>query len=145
MRRSVLAVLAYLVPTFVTGFLWHLVLFHSLYQRLEIYRPDPLIPLGFGSMLVQAVLFAWAYPRLFSTAPQAWGRSALLAGLGFAALSWSFTTLAVAAKHPMTSLPEYVALETGYTILQFLLVAPLMALAWRGAEPETIARGAGGP
>lgn len=145
MRRSVLAVLAYLVPTFVTGFVWHLVLFHSLYQRLEIYRPDPLIPLGLGSMLVQAVLFAWAYPRLFSTAPQAWGRSALLAGLGFAALSWSFTTLAVAAKHPMTSLPEYVALETGYTILQFLLVAPLMALAWRGAEPETIARGAGGP
>ena len=145
MRRSVLAVLAYLVPTFVTGFVWHLVLFHSLYQRLEIYRPDPLIPLGLGSMLVQAMLFAWAYPRLFSTAPQAWGRSALLAGLGFAALSWSFTTLAVAAKHPMTSLPEYVALETGYTILQFLLVAPLMALAWRGAEPETIARGAGGP
>ena len=145
MRRSVLAVLAYHVPTFVTGFLWHLVLFHSLYQRLEIYRPDPLIPLGLGSMLVQAMLFAWAYPRLFSTAPQAWGRSALLAGLGFAALSWSFTTLAVAAKHPMTSLPEYVALETGYTILQFLLVAPLMALAWRGAEPETIARGAGGP
>ena len=145
MRRSILAVLAYLVPTFVTGFVWHLVLFHSLYQRLEIYRPDPLIPLGLGSMLVQAVLFAWAYPRLFSTAPQAWGRSAPLAGLGFAALSWSFTTLAVAAKHPMTSLPEYVALETGYTILQFLLVAPLMALAWRGAEPETIARGAGGP
>jgi len=145
MRRSILAVLAYLVPTFVTGFVWHLVLFHSLYQRLEIYRPDPLIPLGFGSMLVQAVLFAWAYPRLFSTAPQAWGRSALLAGLGFAALSWSFTTLAVAAKHPMTSLPEYVALETGYTILQFLLVAPLMALAWRGAEPRTIGRGAGGP
>jgi len=145
MRRSVLAVLAYLVPTFVTGFLWHLVLFHSLYQRLEIYRPDPLIPLGLGSMLVQAVLFAWAYPRLFSTAPKEWGRNALLAGLGFAALSWSFTTLAVAAKHPMTSLPEYVALETGYTILQFLLVAPLMALAWRGAEPETIARGAGGP
>jgi len=145
MRRSILAVLAYLVPTFVTGFVWHLVLFHSLYQRLEIYRPDPLIPLGLGSMLVQAVLFAWAYPRLFSTAPKEWGRSALLAGLGFAALSWSFTTLAVAAKHPMTSLPEYVALETGYTILQFLLVAPLMALAWRGAEPETIARGAGGP
>ena len=145
MRRSILAVLAYLVPTFVTGFVWHLVLFHSLYQRLEIYRPDPLIPLGFGSMLVQAVLFAWAYPRLFSTATKDWGRSAPLAGLGFAALSWSFTTLAVAAKHPMTSLPEYVALETGYTILQFLLVAPLMALAWRGAEPETIARGAGGP
>jgi hypothetical protein len=138
MRRGVLAVLAYLVPTFFTGFVWHLVLFHSLYQRLEIYRPDPLIPLGIGSMLVQGVLFAWAYPRLFSTAPNAWSRSALLAGLGFGALSWSFTTLAVAAKHPMTSLPGYLAVETGYTLLQFSLVAPLLALAWRGAELGTI-------
>src|SRR5262245_43494529 len=144
MRRNVLAVLAYLVPTFVTGFLWHLVLFHSLYQRLQIYRPDPLIPLGLGSMLLQAVIFAWAYPRLFSTSPGDWGRSSLLAGLGFAALSWSFTTLAVAAKHPMTSVPEYVAVETGYTVLQFLLVAPLMALAWRGAQLRTTGQGAGG-
>jgi hypothetical protein len=147
MRRGVLAVLAYLVPTFLTGFLWHLVLFHSLYRRLQIYRPDPLIPLGLGSMLVQALLFAWAYPRLFSTARNDWGRSALQAGLGFAALSWSFTTLAVAAKHPMTSLLDYVAVETGYTVLQFLLVAPLLALAWRGAElrtPPAPRGGAGG-
>jgi hypothetical protein len=136
MRRGVLAVLAYLVPTFLTGFVWHLVLFHGLYQRLEIYRPDPLIPLGFASMLVQAVIFAWAYPRLFSTSVDDWGRSALRAGLVYAALSWSFTTLAVAAKHPMTSLPEYVAVETGYTLLQFSLVAPLMALAWRDGSPR---------
>ena len=136
MRRGILAVLAYLVPTFLTGFVWHLVLFHALYQRLEIYRPDPLIPLGVASMLIQAVIFAWAYPRLFSTAAEDWRRSALRAGLVYAALSWSFTTLAVAAKHPMTSLPDYFAVETGYTLLQFLLVAPLMSLAWRGAGPR---------
>ncbi|MBX3607315.1 MAG: hypothetical protein KF788_18690 [Piscinibacter sp.] len=127
-----LAVLAYLVPTFLTGFLWHLVFLHDAYARLAIYRPDPVIPLGFGSMLVQGLLFAWAYPRLFDTGAGAWKRSALRAGVSYAALSWSFTTLAVSAKHPMASVPEYVAIETAFTALQFLLVAPLMALAWRG-------------
>lgn len=131
-KPFVLAVLSYLVPTFITGFVWHLVAFHEAYVRLNIYRPDLIIPLGFGSMAVQALIFAWAYPRLFSTAPATWLKSALQAGLVYAALSWSFTTIAVAAKHPMTSVPEYLLIETGFTLLQFLLVAPLMALSWRG-------------
>ena len=139
MKKSLLlAVLAYLVPTFITGFVWHLVAFHDTYTRLNIYRPDPIIPFGFGSMLVQGLIFAWAFPHLFSTARDAWPKSALQAGLVYAALSWSFTTIAVAAKHPMASVPEYFLIETGYTLLQFLLVAPLMALAWRGhTNPKT--------
>lgn len=127
-----LAVLAYLVPTFITGFVWHLVAFHDTYTRLNIYRPDVVIPLGLGSMLVQGLIFAWAYPRLFDTTRAAWAGSALRAGLLFAVLSWSFTTVAVAAKHPMTSVFEYVVIETAFTVVQFLMVAPLMALAWRG-------------
>jgi len=133
-KPFVLAVFAYLVPTFITGFVWHLVAFHDTYTRLQIYRPDPLIPFGFGSMVVQALVFAWAYPRLFDTTRAAWAGSALRAGLLFAALSWSFTTVAVAAKHPMSSVPAYVLVETAFTVVQFLLVAPLMALAWRGAR-----------
>jgi len=127
-------VLGYLVPTFFTGFVWHLMAFHETYTRLNIYRPDPVIPFGFGSMLIQGLIFAWAYPRLFDTSRAAWVGSALQAGLLYAALSWSFTTLAVAAKHPMTSVPQYFLIETGYTLLQFALVAPLMALAWRAAR-----------
>lgn len=132
-KPFLLAVLAYLVPTFITGFVWHLVAFHDTYVQLNIYRPDPIIPFGFGSMLVQGLIFAWAYPRLFSTSPDTWIRSACHAGLVFAALSWSFTTIAVAAKHPMSSVSAYFLIETGFTLLQFLLVAPLMAWAWRGS------------
>lgn len=135
-KTSLLAFFAYLVPTFIVGFVWHLLAFHDAYTRLAIYRPEPIIPLGFGSMLVQGAIFAWAYPRLFDTTHAAWVRSAARAGLVFAALSWSFTTLAVAAKHPETSVAEYVMIETAFTVLQFLLVAPLMALAWRRTLPR---------
>jgi hypothetical protein len=46
-------------------------------------------------------------------------------------LSWSFTTLAVAAKNIMASVPLYIELETGFTLLQFAIVGPLIALAHR--------------
>lgn len=132
MRKPLLlAFAAYVVPTFILGFVWHLVAFHEVYLRLGIYRAEPIIALGLSSMLVQAAVFAWAYPRLFDTARHAWLRGALGAGVVFALLSWSFTTLAVGAKHPMTSLRDYLLIESAFTVAQFLLVAPLMALAWR--------------
>ena len=59
MKRYVFGVLAYLVPTFALGFVWHLVLFESYYDAMAIYRPDIIIPFGFLSMVIQAVVFAW--------------------------------------------------------------------------------------
>jgi hypothetical protein len=44
-------------------------------------------------------------------------------------LSWSFTTLAVAAKNVMASVPDYLLIETAFTIVQWTLVAPLTVLA----------------
>ena len=46
-------------------------------------------------------------------------------------LSWSFTTLAVAAKNIMAFVPLYIELETVFTLLQFAIVGPLIALAHR--------------
>jgi hypothetical protein len=129
-----LSVLAYLLPTFPLGYAWHLVTFKEAYDRLELYRAEVLIPLGLASMLMQAVLFAWAYPRLFSTRREDWLTSALRFGGVFALLAWSFTTLPVAAKYQMNSVVDFLKLETGFTILQFAIIAPLIALAQRDAQ-----------
>lgn len=126
-----LGVAAYLVPTFPLGFFWHLVWFEHSYQALAIYRADPIIPLGLASMAVQALIFSWAYPRLFPGRRGSVLRAGLSYGLGIGLLSWSFTTLAVAAKHPIGSIMDYALLETGFTIVQFLFVGPLIALAYR--------------
>lgn len=127
--RFLVMVLAYLVPTFILGFVWHLKLFADYYRRLEIYRANILIPFGFTSMLLQALCFAWAYPRLVS-AP-----TSIVAGLGFAAgaalLSWTYTTLAVGAKHHMASVPAFVRIETAFTATQFLVVGLLWPVAAR--------------
>ena len=137
-RRFSLTVLAYLVPTFALGFVWHLVLFAEMYTRLGIYRPEVIIPFGFLSMVLQGTILAAVYPRLVSD-PASLGSAGRFAA-GAALLSWTFTTLAVAAKHPMTSVPTFVAIETAFTITQFLLVAPMFALAarWSGAARRTV-------
>src|ERR1700687_4102779 len=133
-RSFWLGVAAYLVPTFPIAYVWHLVLFAPAYDALGIYRPDPIIPFGFASMLIQALALSWAYPRLFPARGSAILKPGLAYGLALAILSWSFTTLAVAAKNIMTSVPSYVELETGFTLLQFLIVGPLIALAYRNSS-----------
>ncbi len=129
--RFWLGMAAYLIPTFPIAFVWHLVLFEPQYHALHIYRADPIIPFGLASMIIQSVVFSWAFPRLFPGARSLVLRDGLLYGTGAAVLSWSFTTLAVAAKQPMSSISDFVVLETAFTVLQFLIVGPLVALAYR--------------
>ena len=136
--RFGLGVLAYLLPTFALGFVWHLMLFHGYYERLAIYRKDIIIPFGFLSILIQAFLFAWVYLQAFAQ------RNGNLVSHGLryatfgALLSWSFTTLAVAAKNIMTSVPDYLMIETAFTAVQWIMVGPLTALAFaRVAEKAT--------
>lgn len=128
-----LAVAAYLLPTFPLGYFWHLTTFRAQYERLEMYRQEVIIPLGLASMVVQALIFAWLYPRLFSTSREAWLQGAAGFALVFGVLAWSFTTLPVAAKYRMTSVSSFLLLESAFTVVQFLLVSPLIALAWRDA------------
>lgn len=130
-RRFWFGAAAYLLPTFPIAFVWHLVLFDPNYHALQIYRADPIIPFGLGSMLIQAAIFSWAFPRIFPASRRSIVSDGLLYGLAIGLLSWSFTTLAIAAKHPMTSISDFFVLETGFTIVQFLIVGPLIALAHR--------------
>jgi len=130
--RFVLAVLAYLVPTFAIAFLWHLVIFADRYEALAIYREELIIPFGFVTIVIQGILAAAAFPRLFITG-SVWSKG-LRYGVAAGLLSWTFTTLAVAAKYPMTSIPQFVTLETAFTIAQFVVVGPLTAWVFHSNE-----------
>jgi hypothetical protein len=129
MRRIGVGALAYLVPTFALGFVWHLVAFKGYYEALDMYRRDVIIPFGFLAMTLQGALFAWVLDTTFAREHVSlWRRGLSFAAFG-AVLSWSFTTLSVAAKNVMSSVPDYFLIETAFTIVQWALVGPLMALA----------------
>ena len=130
-RRFWLGLLAYVLPTFPIAYAWHLVIFGARYEALEVYRDDMIIPFGLLSMLIQGAVYSWLYGKAFAPRATSWMKSGLAFGALAGALAWTYMAVAVAAKHVMTSVPDYVALETAFTIVQFLIVGPLIALAWR--------------
>jgi hypothetical protein len=131
--RILFGALAYILPTFPLGYVWHLVMFKSYYDALEVYRDDVVIPFGLVSMLIQGVAWAFIYSRLFA------GESVLRGAIKFAGLAaplaWSFFVLAVAAKHRMASVSGFVLIETAFVLVQYAVVSPLIALAL-SARPE---------
>ncbi|HEV8549558.1 MAG TPA: hypothetical protein VGQ57_11035 [Polyangiaceae bacterium] len=131
-KRILAAALCYLVPTFMLGFFWHLVWFKGYYDALAMYRKDVIIPFGLLSMSIQALLFAWLYERSFARREGPLLARALAYALFGAALSWSFTTIAVAAKNVMSSVRGYLFIESSFTAVQWLLVAPLTAVVLAG-------------
>jgi hypothetical protein len=128
MRRLGVTSVAYLVPTFALGFVWHLIAFKRHYDALGMYRHDVIIPFGLLAMGLQAVLFAWVFDAAFARTSRPGKRWLGFAVLG-AVLSWSFTTIAVAAKNVMTSVPDYLLIESAFTAVQWAIVGPLMAFA----------------
>jgi hypothetical protein len=129
-RNFWLGVAAYVLPTFPLGYFWHLTWFAPQYEALQIYRPDVIIPFGLLSMLIQGALLSWLFPRI-AHKNASWLKQGLIFGAGVGLFAWSLSTIAVAAKNVMTSVPLYLALETGFTIVQYAIVGPLMALAHR--------------
>src|SRR5688572_3843773 len=106
MKSRILAVLAYMLPTFPLGFFWHLSIFDGYYKSFQIYRESIVIPFGVISMLIQGFIWAFIYERLFA------GESVLRGAVKFALLAcplaWSFMVLAVGAKHQMSSVGGFI-------------------------------------
>jgi hypothetical protein len=133
-KRIIIGALSYLIPTFALGFVWHLIAFKSYYDELAIYRKDLIVPFGFLAISIQAVLFAWTYIRTFATWSSVRSRALGYAAFG-ALLSWTFTTIAVAAKNIMSSVPDYLLIESAFTLVQWAIVAPLTVLLLRRPDP----------
>jgi hypothetical protein len=126
--RFVLAALAYIIPTFPLGYFWHLEIFRHTYAMLAVYRADIIIPFGVVSMLIQGAIWAYLYWALFRN------ESVVAGAIKFAALAmplaWSFMVLAVSAKHHMSSVSGFLTIETAFIAVQYVIVSPLIALAF---------------
>ncbi|MGB8598911.1 MAG: hypothetical protein WCD07_06585 [Burkholderiales bacterium] len=128
MKKRILAILAYMLPTFPLGFFWHLTIFANYYKSLNVYREDMIIPFGMVSMLIQGVVWSIVYERLFSGEPILKG--ALKFALLACPLAWSFMVLAVSAKHQMSSVSGFLLIETAFMLVQYAIVSPLIAAVY---------------
>lgn len=128
MKKRILAILAYMIPTFPLGFFWHLTIFAGYYKSLHVYREDIVIPFGIVSMLIQGIVWSVVYERLFAgeTILKGAAKFSLLA----CSLAWSFMVLAVSAKHQMSSVTGFLLIETAFILVQYITVSPLIAAVY---------------
>ncbi len=128
MKKRILSVLAYMLPTFPLGYFWHLTIFADYYKSLNVYREDIIIPFGIASMLIQGIIWSVVYGRLFS------GQPILKGALKFASLAcplaWSFMVLAVSAKHQMSSVSGFLLIETAFMLVHYSIVSLLIAAVY---------------
>jgi len=117
-KKFVLAVIAYIVVTFVVAASWHLLFFKDLYDQLAIFtRKEPLIPLGITSIIIQALVLAYLYPLLYRGGSPA--KEGLRFGLLIGVLMASIAVFAEAGKQNVSSLSTWLVFETAYYLLQF--------------------------
>lgn len=129
-KKFFFTALAYIIPTMFLGYTWHLILFKDLYDSLGIYnRAEPIIPLGFLSMIVQGCIIAYLFPFYakddFSMATAI--KFNLLMGL----FLFSVSTLANVAKIQVTSMQTWVLIQVAFHLLQFLVAGVLIGLVNR--------------
>jgi len=122
--------LAYIIPTMILGYVWHLVIFDKLYHSLGIYnRAEPIIPLGFFSMIIQGIIIAWLYQ--FYAKENSTIAKAIIFSLVLGLFLFSVSTLANAAKINVTSMSQWLLIQTAFHLLQFLVAGLLIGLVNR--------------
>jgi hypothetical protein len=125
-KTFVLAVMGYVVVTFVIAAGWHLVLFKGLYDQLGIFtRKEPVIPLGIISMVMQGLVLAYLYPLFFRGGRPV--KEGLKFGLLMGILMASVAVFAEAGKQQVNSLMIWLAFESVYYLLQFSIVGMIIA------------------
>ena len=128
-----LTVLAYVAATFGVQGASHFAINAEHYAAISFMRPDPVIPMGVASMLIQGAIFALLFPT-FDT-----GRSTIRNALVF---SWtigaflaSYIVLAEAGKYAIPSITSWILVEGGAAAAQFTAFGVLLGLLHRRPPP----------
>ena len=129
-KKFILTALAYIIPTMILGFTWHLIFFKDLYDSLGIYnRAEPIIPLGFFSMIVQGCIIAYLFQ--FYAKDSFSMTTAIKFSLIIGLFLFSVSTLANGAKIQVASMQNWLLIQAAFHLLQFLIAGVLIGLANR--------------
>lgn len=125
----VLTVLAYMVTTFTIQGISHFVVNAQHYAAIPIMRPEPIIPLGLISMVVQGTLFALLFPE-FNRGPAA-VRNGLVFAWALGAFLASYIVLAEPGKYAVPSVGSWIGVEASVAFVQYSAFGVLLGLLHR--------------
>lgn len=124
-----LTILAYVLVTFGVQGASHFVVNAGHYAEITILRPEPVIAMGVGSMLIQGAIFGVLFPAYKQGAVGVWDGVKFSWALGgFLA---SYITLGEAGKYAIPSIPSWIATEASVALVQYTLFGLLLGLIHR--------------
>ncbi len=129
MKKIILGTLAYAVVTMLIAAPWHFVLFKELYHSFGIYnRVDPIVPLGFLSMIAQGLVMATIYPRYYRGGSHY--KEATQFSLLMGVFLYSVSTIANAAKIEVSPMSTWFGIQAGFHLIQFAVCGVALGLVY---------------
>jgi hypothetical protein len=129
MKKFILAWTAFVIVGFIITALWHLVLFGSVYESLNIYTRKPIFALGITSFILEGLAFVYIF-RFFRTGKSPAKEGALFGILAFGVLMGSVGALAEAAKFSATSLFTYLLVEGFFYLITGTILGTIVGLIY---------------
>lgn len=124
--KHLLSVLAFVVVTFAVQGLSHFILNAEHYAAITHLRPEPIMPLGFITMIVQAAILSFAMTQY---RPASTGiRKGLEVSLLFGGFLACYIVLTEPAKYMVPSIREWIVVEATASSVQFLIFGVLIGL-----------------
>ena len=133
-KKYLFATLAFIIVGFIIAFVWHLVVFKSIYDSLKIYSIEPIIALGFISFILEGLAFVYIFQSFRR------GRKPLQEGLIFGLVVYGVImggvgVLAEGAKHATTSLSTWLIIESAFYIITGAILGTMVGLIY-GKSPS---------
>jgi len=127
--RVALTVGSYMAATFGVQGTSHFIVNADYYAGIAIMRPEPIIPMGLASMVVQGLIFAWLFP-IFNRSPHP-VRNGVVFSCTLGAFLASYIVLGEAGKYSIPSIGSWIAIEGSVAAVQFILFGVLLGLLHR--------------
>lgn len=121
--------LAYTFVTFPLAAIWHAVIFNDLYHTFGYFDGEPNFVLGFLTILLQGLVLSFLYPwvNFSSNGIKRGVKYSLTIGIFF----WTSHVLAFVAKQVVENSPSFVAMESFYLLMQFVIYGVLIGMIYR--------------
>lgn len=138
MKKFILAALSYFVLTMLWAYPWHVIWFHDVYVKLgAMTRPEPIIPLGMLSIIIQGMVIAYFYPFYYR------GGNPIFQGIKFnliiGLMIYTVMGFATAAKFAIEPISTFLIYHTIFQFVQFVATGVVLGLIYgRNVSATTI-------
>jgi hypothetical protein len=129
MIKTVLTVLAFMVVSFGVQGLSHFVINTDHFATITFMRSEPVMPMGFAAMIIEALIFSFVMSRLWPDGATI--QQALVVSACLGTFLASYIVLAEPAKYAAPSISAWMVVEGTASFIQFAVFGVLLGLIYR--------------